>query len=479
MRVPHLQLVQMMRTSYLFFLSLIPAIALGEGVQRAVVIIPGDYQELVAAPYLNNGLLEFTEQLRLAGITNENIVVLNGSQQAPLTNEMIYSTLEEFVDISEPQDLLLVAIAGHGMQLNSEDYICLGATKKKEVVDQLESDSTTVADTTHMVKIQEIVSAMSASAAGQKLLIIDSAGSRSPLKDGGSFPQGTDANLKFGTQVLSISDGTWTICNRSGRITEANKGDKSKTRFMRSVLEGLALHADANNNKSVSLLEISDYIQQFAEAENSVPPVFQGKLNVDFELVQTTRESTADALPESIRDMLYAQMRDLAIKSLVIERDAEIALNAIERATLYARAPQLKSELEGLQLTALAASGKIQEAWELANRLERSLLLVVAHESNVFQEKAGKMQTQLVQRGRRYYYQQVNKDPISGKLAAGAMVRVVELDSKRAQFDMAFQQIESDTKLEFEKVDQPGGWLELNSISATRTQQSNAVTVVN
>lgn len=477
MSPPRSRLLFLRKLACFMSLAVFPSIAVAEGVSRAVVIVPGDYQEFAPVPFLNKGMLELSQHLKLAGFDDEHVVILNTSQdEHTLTNESIVEALDEFVNMSNSEDLLLVAIAGHGMQLNGKDYICLGATTKQDVHQLMEASSSSSNLTQNLVRLQEIVSTMSLSAAGQKLLIVDTAGSRSPLKDGGNFPRGLSANEKFGTQVLGISGGTWTICSRSGRLTETKQAEKSKTRFMRSVLEGLALHADANNNKSVSLLEISDYIQRFAEAENSIPPVFQGKLNVDFELVKTTRESTADALPSTIRTLLYSQMRDLAIKALVIEQDADVAINALERAALYAHEPQLKSELEGLHLTAMATSGEVQKAWQLANSLDRSLLMIVANPSKVFKERSGKTETQYVQLRRRIKPRQIYSDPVVGDLSSGTMIRVVNIDKSRIQFDLAFQQVESNTHIDFKNSEKPPGWIDLTAFSSSQSANFNSVT---
>lgn len=452
----------------------------GEGTKRAVIVTPGLYQNLAPAPYLNVGATALQKQLQAAGFETENILLLTDdvTRSPGLTSAQVLQQLNAVVNLSQQNDLLIVAVAGHGVHIAGSDYLCLTRTTAAEILPQANEPTTRTHLDGHLLSVQELTETISI-AAGRKLLIVDTSGGRSPFVDETNNLNGLSSSQQFGSQVLHLGDETWAIFSRSGRLTESTQESPVMTRFMRSVLEGLALHADTNRDQSVSLLELSDYLHRFSVLENSIPPVFQGKLNVDFSISPTTRVSGADALPESERQLLFKNARDLAVKALLVEQDNELAMEALDRAAQYANTKTSIAELANLKRTMLAANGRLFDAWRDAQLHGEPLLVLVPQASNVFENEVARTENRNVRSGRQIVRQRFFIDPVVGQISPGMMVRVTEISSSRLRFDLAFDRINSESEVQFVPNDKTKGWLPLSLFGSNDGNPSNVAATTN
>ena len=222
-----------------------------------------------------------------------------------------------------------------------------------------------------LIPVQDIVRAMSLSASTKRCLVIDTAGSQEGIL--------REAGVRFGNRPIQVLDHQWVILNRSQRMSgqETTSGGRT-TRFMQSVLDGMAWHADSDRDNEVSLLEFSDYVRDVALAEQTTPPRLLGKATDDFVLVSSTATpDDARSLPEAQRHRLANTLLQPAMPALFVEQNVEAALQLLNRAAEYGGNQETHERIDSLFDTALASKGDVRLALQRAKLNSRPLFLLV------------------------------------------------------------------------------------------------------
>ena len=133
----------------------------------AFLVGVSDYEskdELRSLNFASTDMISFAGVLRNSGIPDRNIVNMNDRQSNPRFKPLGRQILKEFhllLATLEPEDSLIVALAGHGVQLGAEaDNYFLPADA------ELKDPST-------LINVKTLYEEMNRSPAGRKLLLVD------------------------------------------------------------------------------------------------------------------------------------------------------------------------------------------------------------------------------------------------------------------------------------------------------------------
>ncbi|MBC7822207.1 MAG: hypothetical protein IAG10_35430 [Planctomycetaceae bacterium] len=350
------------------------------GTSWALILAPSRYSELAAAPYHVEGATQLTDRLQKAGFAADHVVLLtipSGRQSRPATAESFRKQLAAMVDRVGVNDVFLVAVSSYAVRLGDADYVCASDTSKAELARI--GDAGQPRDRKTLISVQEIVEQMSLSASTKRCLLIDAAGSRAQVaKDAASRP---------GERPLQVPDHQWVMFNDGDRLTQPADGNAETSCFMQSVIDGLAVHADSNSDRQVTLFELSDYCQLSAEAQQLSVPIFHGKATANFPLAATSEDpNDARRLPAELRQRLSEELLSAARNALLVENRGAAALEALNRAAQYRPNPKVQGEIDRLTATAIALKAdapSLTAAWERANAQQRPLIVLLRFATDV------------------------------------------------------------------------------------------------
>lgn len=442
----------------------------------AVVFAPDKYREWESTASLCRGAEALRERLLKAGVPADHVRYLSAGDQhsaQAATAANFRQALAAVAGKAAKQDLLFVVVAARGVHVGGVDYVCAADTTRAEIQRLSRAQTADRSSPQTVVSVQEIVRSMWQSASQRQFLLLDAlSGSAAPAA------QGATGNLseQFGSQLLQVPNGQLIMCNQSPRQHHA-AGDKSPVScFVRAVLDGLACHADSNQDGFVSVLELSDYVALHAESEGYTPPLLHGKTMQDFRLCATseTRGKTP-SLPADVRQQLSQTLLAVGRTALALDWNPDMTAAALRRACSYGLSPAEQREVERLQLTVLSATGDVAGAWQQAQAHAYPLLLVTPDDTAVYQNAAASTRSQ-----RR---RTVTVDPTAGKLPAGSILEVTQLTDGRIRFDRAYQPRLTGDGLSFQPARVQTGWIDRQTLpppSASRgaaaMQLSNLVT---
>lgn len=346
----------------------------------ALILAPSRYSELPAAPHHVEGARQLCDQLLKSGFAADHVVLLtipSGRQSRPATADGFRKQLAAMVDRVGADDVFLVAVSAYAVRLGDSDYVCASDTSKAELT--VNGNTATHAIPKTLIPIQEIVEQMSLSASTKRCLLIDAAGSRAQVAK--------DASMRPGERPLQVPDHQWVMFNDGDDLDQPMADAVGTSRFMRSVIDGLALHADGNSDGQVSLLELSDYCQLSAEAQQLTAPIFHGKATANFTLATVSdKPDDASRLPKELRQRLAEELLSAARNTLLVERKGAAALETLVRAAQYRPEPKTQSEIEQLTATAIASKADAQSvtaAWTRANAQQRPLIVLLPFDTKV------------------------------------------------------------------------------------------------
>lgn len=346
----------------------------------ALVVAGGQSDQQPSANHHSHGSRELAERLEKAGFSKSQIVVLSAEQSAAdrtPTAANLRAQLEHIRDAARADDVILVCVSSCARTIDGTDYLCTQETEPKALAAPAADVKTRSA-----VSVAEILKTLKGSASKCRVLVVDSA--ESGKRDG---------EQTLGQRTMEMPEGQWAFFNSSHRLRTEPKDAAPTTWFMQSLLDGLAVHADSNVDGQVSLFELTEYMQLYAEARQCAAPTVHGKTTQDFALSEVTVDSQdVLALSPELRDRLAQSLVDSANVSLFVEQNPQPALQALQRAAQYRPSEKLGSEIRVLTNTALTGIGEVAQAWKRADSKSEVLLLRVNTPIELCQsgQKAGK-----------------------------------------------------------------------------------------
>ncbi len=346
----------------------------------ALILAPSRYSELESAPHHVEGARQLCDQLLKAGFAADHVVLLtipSGRQSRPATVDGFRQQLKAMVDRVRADDVFLVAVSSYAVRLGDTDLLCASDTSQAEL--NTSDDTATKETRKTLISVQEVVHQMSLSASTKRCLLIDAAGSRAQVAK--------KSTSKAGERPIQVPDHQWVMFNNGDRLTQPADGRGATSCFMRSVIDGLAQHADGNRDGQVSLLELSDYCQLSAEAQQLTAPIFHGKTTANFTLAAISEDpDDARRLPIELRQRLAEELLSAARNTLLVERKGAAALESLLRASQYRPDSKTQNEIDQLTNTAVASKADAQNvaaAWARASAQQRPLIVLLPFATNV------------------------------------------------------------------------------------------------
>jgi tetratricopeptide (TPR) repeat protein len=280
-----------------------PASSLTSGpVKRAVLIGINDYAFLHDLRFCSRDTEALYARLIVSGFRPENVTLLrDGAEESryqPFAGN-IQRELNTLFDAAGPEDLVLVAFSGHGVQLGDTSYFC-------PLEAQLERPEGT------LISLASVYERLQACKARQKLLVVDAC--RNDPYQGGTkgIDKPTVALDGFTRTLESPPEGILVFSSCKPGEVSFEDDDCRHGVFMNFVLQGLDGDADraqdGNTNGAISLLELYNFASLgtkafVARTRNSVQtPVLNGKVSGDYELA-TALPSRPDELPSRFHRM--------------------------------------------------------------------------------------------------------------------------------------------------------------------------------
>ena len=214
----------------------------GQSKKIAVLIGVNDYQNMRKLRYAKNDVNAVREQLYKIGFEQENVFrLVCGEATAELpTKENILSTIRHAVELAREGDMLLIAMAGHGIEANDgQSRFCSVETQPDNLL-------------TTTVPINEIFEAVGNCKASFKLMMIDACRD-DPFRGRAAFGAKTidtiDNPPKGALLLQSCAKGEMSL----------EDDDVKQGIFSYYIAEGLSGKA-ANKEGQVTLLGLADYV---------------------------------------------------------------------------------------------------------------------------------------------------------------------------------------------------------------------------
>lgn len=346
----------------------------------ALILAPSRYSELEAASHHVEGARQLCDQLLKSGFAADHVVLLtipSGRQSRPATADGFRQQLAAMVDRVGANDVFLVAVSSYAVRLGDTDFLCASDTSQSEL--NISGDTAAKETRKTLIAVQEVVEQMSLSASTKRCLLIDASGSRAQVAK--------KATARAGERPLQVPDHQWVMFNDGDRLSQPIDGRGVTSCFMRSVIDGLAQHADGNGDRQVSLLELSDYCQLSAEAQQMTTPIFHGKTTANFTLAAISEDpNDARRLPIELRQRLAEELLSAARNTLLVERNGAAALEALTRAAQYRPESKTQREIDQLTTTAIASkadSQSVAAAWARASAQQRPLIVLLPFATNI------------------------------------------------------------------------------------------------
>lgn len=223
------------------------------GKSYALLVAGADYdpKELHPLKYTQHDILALYEALLDSGCNKEHIVLMHDRQTKNYLPESrkIRTQLDLLLSRLEPEDSLLVALAGHGIQFagNEHNYFC-------PVDAQLQDKST-------LISLDEVYSLMEKCRANRKLLLVDAC-----RNDPQSALARSRVEVKLESvtrpQAASVPKGIVALFSCSAGEQSFEDPELKHGIFFYHVLEGLRGAGDANQDHRLTLDELIGYAKE-------------------------------------------------------------------------------------------------------------------------------------------------------------------------------------------------------------------------
>jgi len=242
-----------------------------------------EYTKLRHLQYCVADARRMRDQLVAAGFPRENVFLLVDRADRQVDQpfrENIQDRIKSVLAVAGKEDLVLVMFSGHGVHLDGKSYFCPTEA-------DVESPPTT------MVPLDLIYRQLEASAARQKLLLVDAC-RNDPRPPGSRDARAHEQSLKgLSDQLKALPEGILALSSAAAGQISWEDDTLRHGVFAHYVMEGLSGKADAEGNKdnAVSLLELYNYanVQTRRWVLHNRPgyiqtPELHGKITGDFEL---------------------------------------------------------------------------------------------------------------------------------------------------------------------------------------------------
>jgi tetratricopeptide (TPR) repeat protein len=219
----------------------------------AFLVGVSDYQskdELRSLNYASTDMISFAGVLRNSGVPDRNIVNMNDRQSTPRFRPLGRQILKEFhllLATLEPEDSLIVALSGHGVQLGAEaDNYFLPADA------ELKDPST-------LINIKTLYAEMNRSPAGRKLLLVDACRNDPEAENARSAGIAVPPPRRLAEDPVPRGTAALFSCKSEQRSFEDPKLQHGI--FFYQVIRAWEGAADHDRNGKVTLEEMENYVR--------------------------------------------------------------------------------------------------------------------------------------------------------------------------------------------------------------------------
>jgi len=209
----------------------------------------GDYVKLDDLQYTAQDVEQLAQQLESCGFPKRQIVVLKDGASSIKYQPMktnIEKQLELVLNLVGPEDVLLIAFSGHGMQAEGVSYLC-----------PAEADVGDPAGT--MLAVDTIYKQLEDCRAAMKLVIVDAC-RNDPRPAGRKSATAKEDGRKLAMALEQTPQGIRYLASCGPGQISWEDADLQHGVFMYYLLEGLRGKADTSRNGMVSLGELYDYV---------------------------------------------------------------------------------------------------------------------------------------------------------------------------------------------------------------------------
>lgn len=203
-------------------------------------------------------------------------------------------------------------------------------------------------------QLQELINAMFSSASSKRCLFVDTG------------TAGTGDSNGINSNGLILPDNLWVAFSRSSRRETSNSG-KAITAFSSAVGNALSGCADtpgaSGGDGVLTLLEITEYLRNYAETFDFPAPGITGKISGGQPLLRASRSDALRSVSDNVRQMIVRNAIESAGVLLFHEQSPSKALAVLGDAQ---RIAERRDQAVRLLQTAQAATGRTQQQKLLA-----------------------------------------------------------------------------------------------------------------
>jgi tetratricopeptide (TPR) repeat protein len=386
-----------------------PAAERGERYALVVGVRRYDPNELRSLPYSEADAVGLAAVLRQNGYKPLNVVLM--TQAAAVedlrflpTAERIRKELELLIQDTGPEDHVLVALAGHGVQFrgDSESYFCPAGAK--------------LSDKSTLLSLGEIYKSLEKCKAGFKLLLVDTC-RNDPQSDNSRARSVVDLESVTRPQVQEPPGGVAALFSCSAGEKAFEHADLQHGVFFHYVIEGLGGAATAAET-GVTLPELELYVKKqvrdFVRAKYGVRqmPELVGRSRGLVPLVALDRAMVAYKQGKALSDSGEAN-KALALYSEAVRLNPELAAAYFERGKLQTKNRDYNGAVGDFNLAiqkglttasvfderGMAYCKARQYDWAIADHAEAirrqpTLALAYVHRADAWNQKGGPIGSQ-------------------------------------------------------------------------------------
>lgn len=210
-----------------------------------------DEKELKPLQFTRNDILEFHRALLEAGFNKDDVVLMHDKQEADRLPEAkkIRKQLKLLLAGLRPDDTLVVALAGHGVQFKGEkrNYFCPRDAELK--------------DRNTLLALDEVYQEMEGCQAQRKLLLVDAC-RNDPQNKLGRGRATVDLESVTRPQIDTVPEGIVALYSCSAGQESYEHPDLKHGIFFYHVLQGWQGDADMNKDGQLTLGELTEYVQE-------------------------------------------------------------------------------------------------------------------------------------------------------------------------------------------------------------------------
>ena len=302
----------------------------------AVLVGINDYVKLANLSYCVNDIKAIEESLLQTGFDRDNVFTLTSGAAAERdlpTRNNIMQVIQLVCRSAGPEDFVLIALNGHGIQVEDVQYFCPSDMDDQE--DRLEETA---------ISIDWIYKTLAESQAKFKLLIVDACrdnpfrGRRSALVADMGITREPPPGI---TLLRSCGPGE----------TSLEDSDFQKGIFTHFLLEGLTGAADINGDEMVSFLELYVYTQGNTQTyamrnhRSQQNPYFKGEI-LDFPFARSFAQPNTRRAPAAVADTQRTDPQAEMMMAMIAElRDLREERNAANQHEQDQRIAELEEQI--------------------------------------------------------------------------------------------------------------------------------------